>query len=636
MIVTEPFDLATLREGWDVEVKRAAGKDGKGALPKSFFETYSAMANADGGKIILGVAENEDFSFEVIGVAEPQRVLKDLWNQLNNREKVSVNLLTEQSIEEHDVGGKTVLIVDVPRAPRHSRPVYIGRDSMTGTYLRVADGDRKADAEVVRRMLADATPELDSAPLEEMALLDFDTGSVALYQSFLRRHRSDHPFLDKDPDNFLVSIGAAVPSPQTGKLRPTRAGLYMLGNEQAIRRLQPKWHLSYKEVPAEVHGERRWDHIISPDGTWNANLIQFFDRVYERLQRGLNIPFALQDGQRVSAAAAERALREAFLNTLIHADYQGGGGIRVTRNEKGFEFINPGLLLVSREQLWKGGISEPRNPALFQLFKLIGLSEREGSGGPTILREWRRQQWRAPHLLEDAQHIETHLQLSQESLLPDGVIQRLDAIFGPAFREQDALGKHILVTADVEGGTSHRRITELFEDHPADISKKLKELTGLGLLVSTGHGRGTQYSLAEESPDKASSSPDRASSSPDRASSSPDKAPSSPDRSTPEPERVIRRDSVLDEGPLPDVVQRVAGSRRATREHVKLAIAALCAESPQTLQQLAAALDRKRKHLRDQYLRHMVDSGELELTFPNTPNHPKQSYRSARTKEETK
>ena len=49
-----PSDFNTLREGWDFEAKLAAGRDGRGALPDSLWESYCAMANTDGGLILLG------------------------------------------------------------------------------------------------------------------------------------------------------------------------------------------------------------------------------------------------------------------------------------------------------------------------------------------------------------------------------------------------------------------------------------------------------------------------------------------------------------------------------------------------------------------------------------------------------
>jgi predicted HTH transcriptional regulator len=61
---TNIFDFETLVETNDVEMKKAAGRDGKGAIPDSVWETYSAMANTEGGIIILGAEQISDREFK--------------------------------------------------------------------------------------------------------------------------------------------------------------------------------------------------------------------------------------------------------------------------------------------------------------------------------------------------------------------------------------------------------------------------------------------------------------------------------------------------------------------------------------------------------------------------------------------
>ena len=48
-------DLALLRETVELECKLAQGQNGQGEVPKDFWPTYSAMANAHGGVVLLGV-----------------------------------------------------------------------------------------------------------------------------------------------------------------------------------------------------------------------------------------------------------------------------------------------------------------------------------------------------------------------------------------------------------------------------------------------------------------------------------------------------------------------------------------------------------------------------------------------------
>ena len=52
-------------------------KSAKGGFPLSVWETYSAMANTDGGTIVLGIGEAND-AFFVEGLKSPQQALEDV------------------------------------------------------------------------------------------------------------------------------------------------------------------------------------------------------------------------------------------------------------------------------------------------------------------------------------------------------------------------------------------------------------------------------------------------------------------------------------------------------------------------------------------------------------------------------
>ena len=145
------LDLASLAESCHLECKAAQGRDGRGELPEDFWKSYSAMANADGGVILLGVQEKPRGEFHALGLADLERVRKALWDNLHNRKQVSVILLSEPDISPIEVDSKTVLRVKVPRAARQDKPVHVGANPFGGPYLRRSGGDDQADDEIVRR-----------------------------------------------------------------------------------------------------------------------------------------------------------------------------------------------------------------------------------------------------------------------------------------------------------------------------------------------------------------------------------------------------------------------------------------------------------------------------------------------------
>lgn len=196
------FDLATqedltlLSETVEMECKLAQGADGKGEVPRDFWPTYSAMANAHGGVILLGVRE-KDGRFSVAGLENPAKVRSDLFNTLNNRAAVSSNLLTDADVAEKSIDGKTILAVRVPQASRKQKPVYLKGQPLGNTYRRLNDGDRHCDEETVKRMLAEQVEdERDARILVGFGMDDIDPESLRIYRQMLRDEKPGHPFLD--------------------------------------------------------------------------------------------------------------------------------------------------------------------------------------------------------------------------------------------------------------------------------------------------------------------------------------------------------------------------------------------------------------------------------------------------------
>ncbi len=151
-----------------------------------------------------------------------------------------------------------------------------------------------------------------------------------------------------------------------------------------------------------------------PDGTWEANLYQFFTRVLPLLQHALPVPFSLDNNQmRNNTTTAHVALREAFANSLIHAAYTVRGNIVIDRYFDRIVLSNPGTMLISMEEYYEGGHSVCRNPVIQKMFVFLGIGEKGGTGADVIAKGWKDNGWSIPTVEEKSNpdRIETCLKL---------------------------------------------------------------------------------------------------------------------------------------------------------------------------------------------------------------------------------
>lgn len=385
--------LEQYRENNRIEAKKALG-----GLPHSIWETYSAFANTLGGIILLGVEEHPDKSLHAVALPDPQKLVKEFWDMVNNPNKASVNILSSRHVRVETADGKPIVVIEVPRAQRYYKPVYVEGNPVSGTYRRNGEGDCHCTEEELRAMYRDASFKTqDMLVLDDMDETVFCPDSVRAYRQRMLLSRPNHVWEQLDDRDFLMKLGA-MGLGEDGKPHPTAAGLLMFGYEYEIVREYPQYFLDYREEYDDTH---RWtDRIISSSGDWSGNLFDFFYRVYNRLQLDLKTPFELVGGFRVDDTPVHKAVREALANCLINADYYGRRGLVVVRTRSLITLSNPGDFRIELADARSGGISDPRNGALMKMFNLIDVGERAGSGIPSIFHVWRQQGWDEPHITQ--------------------------------------------------------------------------------------------------------------------------------------------------------------------------------------------------------------------------------------------
>lgn len=315
---------------------------------------------------------------------------------------MNINILKDEDVfivEESEV---SLVVIKVPRADYKMRPVYIGENPYKGTFKRNNEGDYHAVDLEVDGMIRDKNPDgSDGMILEYYTMEDIDKETLRKYRQIFEIRNDGHVWNSLDDKSFLERLGGYRKDRRGGKEGVTLAGLMMFGNGLAIRDEFDNVFMDYRDE-SEITPEVRWNDRITYDGTWENNLFNFFTRVTPKLIADLKKPFKLEGMQRIDETPVHKAIREAFVNLIIHADYLlDAGTLKVIKRTDGFEFTNPGILKLPIEDIYRGGNSKPRNPRMQTMLRMIGFGDNAGSGFPAILSTWENEGWIKPELKED-------------------------------------------------------------------------------------------------------------------------------------------------------------------------------------------------------------------------------------------
>lgn len=591
-------------------------KSAQGGLPKDIWPTVSAYANTQGGWILLGIVYRDGKAI-IEGVKNAPARLQEFTDLINNPQKISYRACGVKDAVVEAINGKQLIVIRIPAAPRKERPVYINMNPYTGTYIRMHGGDYQCKKPEVDLMMREASNVgADSYILDGFTWDDLDTDAFARYR---RRYQTLNPaspwnsFSDQD---FLKALGGFRHDRSTGKEGITVAGILLVGKPEAIREWRGRHLIDYRALAKSDDPQNRWIDRLAYEG----HLFGAFETIYPRLTHGLPVPFRLEGATRVDESNVHTALREALVNLLVHADYAVTQPSLIFWAPEGYLFRNPGSSRVPSHDILKGDRSDPRNPELVKMFRLIGLAEEAGTGIPKIIQSWHRLGFRMPLIDTGTERYEFSLGLRHAHLLSEEDRSWLHSM-GEEWSEVEQLA---LVSAKRDGSIDNQTIRRLTGEHASDVTKNLVSLRDRGLLELMGSGRGARYRLGPRA--RAGTIPDS------------DFGPLFQSLSDTEHEALLESSGDIptssegtdanSEG-IPLNLYEIA---KAARENSRLdpdlrdnLIIELCRQSPLSLRDLAKLLDRNADYIRA-IVKPLIALGRLRHLYPNQPNHPQQKY----------
>lgn len=404
-------------------------------------------------------------------------------------EKVNVNLLRDEDVQVVDVEGKSVVVVNVPRAESSVRPVYLNNNLSRGTFKRNHEGDYHCTEQELKMMLRDANEAgNDRMILEYYTMDDIDIPTLESYRIMFKTDNPDHVWNDLDHKEFLMQLGGYAFDRKERIEGLTMAGLMMFGKGLPIRDRFDNLRMDYIDK-SHLIGEQRYSDRLTYDGRWENNLYNFVRMVLSKLTIDLPQPFRMEGVIRKDDTLQHKAVREAVTNMIIHADLMLNGILRIEKYDDRIVLTNPGLLKLPIEQIYQGGESKARNQRMQNMFRMIGYGENPGSGFPLILNAWNEKHWIRPELVEQPELMQVKLTLYFEN-------DPVNDLVNDPVKLTDRQNM-ILQMFDEDKTLSKERLCEKMGLSKATIKREIAYLKSIGKLKRIGSDK-TGYWLVEK------------------------------------------------------------------------------------------------------------------------------------------
>jgi ATP-dependent DNA helicase RecG len=434
------------------------------ASQRTIAETLAALANANGGLVLLGVTAK--------GVLQKQNNVTALREAV-----IEATLLTDPplilpapQIATADQGA--VVVVQAPPGLPHLYSIH-------GAYLtRTAGQNRPMTTPELRRLLLERGGSgFESQPVEAATLADLDPMQIERYLDRI----AVAP--DEEPVQSLTARGCVTQ--HAGALTPTVAGILLFGR-------QPQRFLRSAEmICVRYVGPAMGDEFVRQDlgGTLPEQIRQAEAFVVGNMRRGMKLNGLAREE---TTEYPLPVVREAIVNAVAHRDYSvRGEGIRLLMYGDRLEVYSPGRLPghVTLTNLKDERYS--RNEAIVAVLSDLGYIERLGYGIDRMIAAMQAAGLPEPDFEETTAGFKVTLRSAGAELVsPRPEQQRWGHQYLNERQEQ------ALAYVQTHGRITNSEFQELAPDVSAEtIRRDLADLVERNLLIRIGAKKATYYIL---------------------------------------------------------------------------------------------------------------------------------------------
>ena len=350
-------------ENQDIEYKSIKKAFGDKSNHRDLAETCVCFANAQGGKIVIGVEDNETTppQNQKIKQEEVNKLIKSLRSLTDGVGIVNPEIITNQN------GGEYLEINILPSTR------VIATTSSGKVLVRVSDNCYSVSSDELTNLASEKSAfQWEIISTQKIKLSHADFSKVRLLLEDLRKSEKVSDFIKEKNDDEILAFYQLLNT--DGFL--TNLGVLWLGKQDQIARLSypiSVQYIVYNDREEKIRKKEWHYHLHSP----KELLLEIEKEAIE-----LTYSHELPDGlfRKSIRQYPKEVVRELLVNAIVHKKFTISGDIFIEVYPNRLVITNPGSLplgVTAKNILHE---RQRRNPHLIQLMSDLKLMEGEGSG----------------------------------------------------------------------------------------------------------------------------------------------------------------------------------------------------------------------------------------------------------------